>query len=144
MFIGEYNHNIDEKGRLAVPSKFRALLKKGGVVARSLDNYCLTLYPKDQWQIIADKLSNIPLNKLDARAFARLILSGASDVEFDSQGRINVPEYLRKFSKLNKKAVIAGVYDKVEIWNNENWDKYKEKAEENSDRVIEGLGELGL
>lgn len=144
MFIGEYSHNIDEKGRLAVPAKFRMLLKNGGVVARSLDNYCLTLYPKEQWNEIAEKLANISLNQSHARAHARLVLSSAFNAEFDSQGRINVPERLRAFSKIDKKAVITGVYDKLEIWNEENWAKYKEQAEADSERVVEGLGELGL
>ena len=94
MFIGEYQHSLDQKGRLAVPVKFRAELKKGAVVTKGLDN-CLFLYPKSEWQKLAKKLVNLPINKANTRAFSRLMLAGAMEVEFDKQGRIMLPEYLR-------------------------------------------------
>jgi MraZ protein len=143
MFIGEYKHNLDEKGRLAVPVKFRTLLKKGAVVTRGLDN-CLFLYPREQWQKIASKLSNMPVSQSRARAFSRLMLAGAMEVDFDNQGRITLPEYLRTFAGIKRKAVIAGLYDRLEIWDEENWDKYKSGAEKESTNIAESLGELGV
>jgi len=144
MFIGEYNHNLDEKGRLAIPSKFRALLKGGAIVTRGLDN-CLFLYPKKQWAKVAEKLASLPTtSNPSARSYARSTLGGAMDVDFDNQGRIVLPEYLRSFSALKKKVVIVGLYDKLEIWNEENWNKYKTKAEKDNNSIAESLGELGI
>jgi MraZ protein len=143
MFIGEYKHNIDGKGRLAVPAKFRNLLKDGAVVTRGLDN-CLFLYPKEQWKEIAQKLAKLPISQAKARAFSRLMLAGAMDLDFDSQGRISLPEYLRKFAGLSKKAIVAGLYDRLEIWDEDTWDKYKIGTEKESAQIAEALGELGV
>lgn len=143
MFIGEYSHNLDAKGRLAVPAKFREKLKSGAVVTRGLDN-CLFLYTKDQWEKIAEKLANLPISQSKARAFSRLMLAGAMDVEIDAQGRINLPEYLRKYASLNKKAIVAGLFDRLEIWDDAKWDTYKSGAEEESTEIAEALGELGV
>ena len=115
MFIGEYQHNLDNKGRLAIPAKFRALLKGGAVVTRGLDN-CLFLYSKKEWEILAVKLSKLPISQAKARAFSRLMLAGAMDVSIDKQGRIVLPDYLRKYSKITKKVIIAGLYSRLEIW----------------------------
>lgn len=143
MFIGEYKHNLDDKGRLAVPAKFRTILKKGAVVTRGLDN-CLFLYPKEEWEKIAGKLANLPVSQSKARAFSRLMLAGAMDVNIDSQGRINLPEYLRSYAAIGKKAVIAGLYDRLEIWDENNWAKYKSGAEKESANIAEALGDLGV
>jgi MraZ protein len=143
MFIGEYSHNLDSKGRLAVPAKFRILLKGGAVVTRGLDN-CLFLYSKKSWQELAQKLSKLPISQAKARAFSRLMLAGAMDVDFDNQGRITLPEYLRQFGKLNKKTIIAGLYDRLEIWDEDIWNKYKKGAENQSSDIAEALGELGV
>ncbi len=143
MFIGEYNHNLDAKGRLAVPAKFRSMLEEGAVVTKGLDS-CLFLYPKNEWAEIAKKLANLPISQSKARAFSRMMLAGAMDVEFDSQGRITLPEYLRKFANLDKKTIIAGLYDRLEIWNEEDWGKYKEGSESDSSEIAEALGDLGV
>lgn len=143
MFIGEYNHNLDNKGRLAVPAKFRAILKNGAVVTHGLDN-CLFLYSKKEWTEMAKKISNLPVNKANDRAFARLMLAGAMEVDFDRQGRIMLPEYLRKFAFLKKKVVIAGLYDRLEIWDENKWNKYKIGTEKESSAIAEALGELGV
>ncbi len=143
MFIGEYNHNLDDKGRLAIPAKFRTLLKKGGVVTKGLDN-CLFLYTKDQWERIASKLSSLPISQAKARAFARHLLAGAMDLEFDNQGRVTLPEYLRDFSDLKKSVIIAGLYNHLEIWDKGNWDAYKKESEKNSNAIAEELGDLGI
>ncbi len=141
MFIGEYKHNLDNKGRLAVPAKFRKILKTGAVVTRGLDN-CLFLYPKKEWEALAEKLSKLPISQSKARAFSRLMLAGAADVEFDSQGRITLPEHLRKFANLKKKTIIAGLFDRLEIWDEITWNKYKASAEKDNTDIAEALGEL--
>jgi len=143
MFIGEYIHTIDNKGRLAVPIKFRNKLVNGAVVTRGLDN-CLWVYPKEEWDKLAEKLATLPISQSDARAFARLMLAGAMDVELDKQGRIILPAYLRNFANIKNKVVIAGLYNRLEIWDIENWNKYKKGTEENSSVIAEHLGNLGV
>ncbi len=143
MFIGEYNHNLDAKGRLAVPAKFRSLLKNGGVATKGLDG-CLFLYTKTQWKEIAKKLSDLPVSQSKARAFARHFLAGAMNMEFDNQGRVTLPEYLRKFAGLKKNVIVAGLYDHLEIWDKDSWENYKKKSEKNSDAIAEELGDLGI
>lgn len=143
MFIGEYNHAIDEKGRMAIPVKFRSDLAKGAVVTRGLDN-CLFLYSLEEWEKLAEKLSKLPISQANTRAFARLMLAGAMDVETDKQGRIILPEYLRKYAAIQKKVVVAGLYNRLEIWNEDNWNKYKEGKEAQSNDIAEALGELGV
>jgi len=143
MFIGEYKHNLDDKGRLAIPAKFRVSLKKGAVVTKGLDN-CLFLYSKEQFEIIAKKFASLPISQARARAFSRHMLAGAMDVEFDSQGRITLPEYLRSFSDLKKNVVVAGLYNHLEIWNEAAWNKYKTESEKNSNAIAEEMGDLGI
>ncbi len=143
MFIGEYNHNLDDKGRLAIPAKFRNILKKGAVVTKGLDN-CLFLYSKEQFEKIAQKFAALPISQAKARAFSRHMLAGAMDVDFDNQGRITLPEYLRKFSGLKKSTIIAGLYSHLEIWDAEAWETYKSTAEANSNAIAEELGDFGV
>ncbi len=143
MFIGEYNHNLDDKGRLAIPAKFRTILKKGAVVTKGLDN-CLFLYSKEQFDIIAKKFAGLPIGSAKARAFSRHMLAGAMDLEFDNQGRITLPEYLRNFSGLKKKIIVAGLYNHLEIWDEAAWNKYKNESEKNSNAIAEEMGDLGI
>lgn len=143
MFIGEYNHTVDEKGRLAVPVKFRADFKVGAVVTRGLDN-CLFLFTKKSWNELAEKLSKLPISQSKSRAFARLMLAGAMDVKLDTQGRIILPEYLRAFSKLNKKVIVAGVFNRLEIWDENLWNTYKLDVENKSIEIANELGDLGI
>ncbi|MFH1405052.1 MAG: division/cell wall cluster transcriptional repressor MraZ [Patescibacteria group bacterium] len=143
MFIGEYKHNIDEKGRLAVPVKFRAELNKGAVVTRGLDT-SLFLFPKKEWDKLAEKLASLPLGTSTTRAFARLMLAGAMDVLLDKQGRIILPEYLRKYAHMNKSVVVAGLYNRLELWDEKEWEDYKEKTEKDVGDIAEKLGELGV
>ncbi|EKD56131.1 MAG: hypothetical protein ACD_58C00292G0001 [uncultured bacterium] len=143
MFIGEYNHTIDEKGRLALPAKMRGQLLDGAVVTRGLDG-CLFVYTKSEWEKLAEKLANLPLTDANSRAFARLMLAGAMDVEFDKQGRILLPAYLREFANLKSKTIVAGLYSRIEIWNEETWKTYKEGTEKNTDEITKNLAELGI
>lgn len=143
MFIGQYTHNLDDKGRLAIPAKFRSLLKKGAVITKGLDN-CLFLYPKDQFTKMAEKFANLPMGKSQVRALARHMIGGAIDVEFDNQGRVTLPAHLRFFADLNKNTVISGLYNHIEIWNEEKWGGYKEEIEKNSNEIAEALGDLDI
>jgi len=143
MFIGEYSHTIDEKGRLAIPAKFRAALKKGAVVTKGVDN-CLFLYTKEEWKKVAQKLGDLSIAKANSRAIARLMLAGAMDVSLDTQGRISIPEYLRTYANTKKKAVVTGLLSRLEIWDMATWEKYKQETEKSSTDIAEALGELGV
>ena len=143
MFIGEYTISMDSKGRIAVPAKFRSQLNSTAVITRGLDK-SLFIYTKSEWETIAGKLAALPLSKANSRAFARLMLAGAWDLEIDKQGRIIVPEYLRKFASLTKRVVAAGLYNRIEIWDEEAWNAYKSSTERESTAIAEGLGELGV
>ncbi len=143
MFIGEYHHNLDEKGRLAIPVKFRNEFKEGAVVTRGLDN-SLFLYTKKEWKKLAEKLAALPIAQSKSRAFARLMLAGAMDVSLDKQGRIILPDYLRRYAGIKKKAVIAGLYNRLEIWAEDKWENYRQNAEASSNDIAEALGEMGV
>lgn len=143
MFIGEFKHNLDEKNRLAIPVKFRTDLAKGAVITRGLDK-CLFVYSVDEWQKLAHKLTNLPISQAKARAFARLMLAGAMDVCPDKQGRINIPEYLRKYAGLTKEVVVAGLYNRLEVWDSAEWENYSKDTEQSSSEIAEKLGELGV
>ena len=143
MFIGEYKHSIDEKGRLAIPKKFRKRLQKGAVVTRGLDT-SLFLFPKEEWDKLAEKLSSLPLGQSNSRAFARLMLAGAMDVSLDKQGRVVLPEYLRSYASLKKKTIVAGLFNRLEIWDESKWRSYNKKLESDAESVAEKLGELGI
>ncbi|MBI2482700.1 division/cell wall cluster transcriptional repressor MraZ [Candidatus Uhrbacteria bacterium] len=144
MFIGEYHHAIDEKGRVAVPTKYREIFAHGVVITRGLDR-CLFLYPRDAWEVLAGKLAELPLSKANTRSFARFLLAGAMDGELDRQGRMVIPEYLRSFAGLQKTIVLTGLYNRMEIWDATEWDRYRMGAEQGSTAIAEALGpELGV
>ena len=143
MFIGEYRHAIDDKGRLAIPKKFRKTLGQGAVVTRGLDT-ALFLFPKEEWDKLAEKLARLPLGQSNSRAFARLMLAGAMDVPLDKQGRVVLPEYLRAYAGLKKNVVVAGLFTRLELWDEKKWETYKKKVEGDAESVAEKLGELGF
>lgn len=143
MFIGEYQHTLDEKGRLAIPVKFRKKLSGGAVVTRGLDN-CLFVFSMDEWKKLAEKIAALPMTSADSRAFARLMLAGAVDVETDKQGRVIIPEYLREYAGLRKDAVVAGIFNRMEVWDKTAWEKYKAKTEKKAEDIAERMSELGI
>lgn len=143
MLLGEYQHTLDEKGRMALPAKFRKKLEAGAIITRGLDK-CLFVFGKKEWEILAQKLIALPLAQANSRAFSRLMLAGAMDVEIDKQGRILVPDYLREYAQLKKEVVVAGLYNRMEIWEKDIWKQYKEKTESQSEEIAEKLGELGV
>ena len=143
MFIGEFSHNLDSKGRMAIPAKFRQKLTGGAIITLGLD-HCLFVFTNKDWEILAQKLIALPLAQANSRAFSRLMLAGATDVELDKQGRILIPDYLREYAGLKKQAIVAGLYNRIEIWDSEAWKQYKTKTESQSDEIAEKLSELGI
>ncbi len=143
MFIGEYKHSLDSKGRLIVPSKFRDSLGENFIMTKGLDS-CLFVYPQEGWVQLENKLKSLPLTNKDARAFVRFFFAGANECTIDKQGRILIPLSLREHAKLNKDAVIIGVSTRVEIWSREEWDKYNEDDSLSYERIAEKMAELGI
>ena len=142
MFIGEYKHSVDDKGRMAIPAKFRKSLAGGVVVTRGIDPH-LYIFPAEEWAKLADKIAKLSITQANSRAFSRHMLGGASEAEIDSQGRILIPEYLRQHAGISNQAVVIGLYDRVEIWSDERWREHHDKIEQNSQQIAEQLGELG-
>lgn len=138
MLMGEYNHSIDDKLRLIIPSKFREELGEKVIITRGLEN-CLFIYSEKEWQKVVSKLNSLPFTKKDARSFTRMFLSGATDVEFDKQGRIKITKPLSDYAGLIKDCVVIGVNDRLEIWSKENWDNYFNENSENMSEVCEKL-----
>jgi len=143
MIIGQYNYNLDPKKRLTIPTKFRNVLSDGAILTRGIDG-CLFLYPQKQWDELAEKLSKLPLSQSSARSFSRVMIAGAMDVKIDSLGRILIPDYLKDYAKLDKKVVIAGLYDRIEIWDEERWQKYGDTTDVQVENIADGLKELGI
>lgn len=143
MFMGEFNHNIDLKGRIIVPSKFREGLGETFVVTRGLDK-CLFAYPMDEWEILEQKLKKLPLTKKDARAFTRFFFSGAVECEVDKQGRINIPQPLRNYADLEKECVVIGVSNRIEFWAEEKWEDYFQDSEESFAEISENLMDFDI
>ena len=142
MFIGEYEHALDEKNRVSLPKQFRTDLGRKMVMTRGLDN-CLFVYSRKSWETVAAKLQELSFAAADTRGFNRFILSGAAEVEVDAAGRVLIPEHQRVFAGLKKQVVFAGVSDRVEIWDAEAWNKYKADIEKKADQLAEKLGEIG-
>ena len=143
MFIGEYQHTIDPKGRIIMPSKFREGLGEKFVLTKGLDE-CLFVYSLEEWANLEEKLKNLPLASKDARAFIRFFFSGASECEVDKQGRILVPCNLRDFAKLDKEIVITGVSTRIEIWDKNKWETYNDDAGMDADLIAEKMSLLGI
>ncbi|MBM7598692.1 MraZ protein [Virgibacillus halotolerans] len=141
--MGEFQHNIDTKGRIIVPSKFRDELGENFVVTRGLDK-CLFAYPMDEWRNLELKLKKLPLTKKDARAFTRFFFSGAVECEVDKQGRINLPQPLRNYAVLEKECVVIGVSDRIEIWAIDKWEDYFNESEESFAEIAENLMDFDI
>lgn len=143
MLIGEYQHTIDAKGRMIVPAKFREDLGFTFIVTRGLDG-CLYGYPLEQWELIQNKLRDLPQSKKDARAFTRFMNSAAIEVEFDKQGRVNISQTLRAYAGLEKNCRVIGNNDRIEIWNEERWQEYIAETEENFEELAENMINFGF
>jgi len=138
MFMGEYHHTIDEKGRIIIPAKFREMLGDTFIVTRGIEN-CLFVYPNDEWQKIVTKLESLPFTRRDARQFVRFFLSGATIAEFDKQGRVNLTSPLIDYAKLQKDCVVIGTGSRLEIWSKEDWDSFFDSAKDNMSDIAENL-----
>ncbi len=141
MFMSEYNHSIDAKGRMIVPAKFREALGNDFVVTQGLDG-CLFVFPNSEWQVFEEKLRGLPVSNKDARKFTRFFLAGAASVELDSQGRILLPAVLRNYADLKKDAVVVGVGSRVEIWDKDRWEAAT--SFDNMDEIAENMADLGI
>jgi len=143
VFIGEYRHSIDPKRRLSIPAKFRKELGRRAVLTKGLDS-SLVLYSVEEWRKLAERLAGIPMGKEKMRRFVRSRFADAAEVSFDSLGRILIPETLVLHASLDKNVVIAGLYTRIELWNENTWNEYKETAEKSADEIAEELGEQGI
>ena len=143
MFIGEFSYTIDQKKRIAIPSKFRKELGKKAVITRGLDN-CLAVYPMEEWKKLTKKLEALPNSQTDARGFARIMLSGAVDAALDKLGRILIPDYLKNYAVFEKNVVIIGISNRIEIWDEKKWQEYKQKTESEIGDMASRLQELGI
>ena len=138
MFMGEFHHNIDEKGRLIIPSKFRNDLGKKFIITRGIEK-CIFVYSLDEWNNMVNELKELPFTRKNARTFMRMFLSGATECELDNNGRINLPTPLINYASLNKECVVIGVGDRLEIWSNEGFDNFFNENIDNFDEIAETL-----
>lgn len=138
VFLGQHEHSVDDKGRLFLPAKFRERLGSPFVVTKGLDG-CLFIYPLREWEVISQRLQEMTTSRSDARAFTRLFFSGAAELDFDKQGRINIPEPLRQHAMLAKDAVVIGAGRRVEVWSAASWQDYSSNALKNYEQVAEEL-----
>lgn len=142
MFIGEYQHSIDNKNRMKVPAKLKEGLSNVFIMTKGLDG-CLYAYPVDEWKKLEEKLKSLPITNKDARAFVRFIFSGAAEIEIDKQGRALIPQNLIEYASIVKDIVSIGVSTRVEIWSREKWNEYNEKNID-YDKIAEKMSELGI
>ena len=138
MFMGEFHHNVDEKGRLIIPSKFRNDLGNKFIITRGIEK-CLFIYSLDEWNRIIDKLKELPFTRKDARTFMRMFLSGATECELDNNGRINIPNPLKEYANIQKEVIVIGVNERLEIWSNEGFNNFFNDNIDNFDEIAEGL-----
>lgn len=143
MFLGEYQHTIDSKGRLFIPAKFRIDLGERFIVTKGLDG-CLFVYPMAGWNELEDKLKKLPMTQKDARAFTRFFFAGANESELDKQGRVMVPVTLRNYAQLSKEIMILGVGNRLEIWDLEKWNQYNGDVEQSFEQLAELMNQYGL
>ncbi len=143
MLLGEYRHNVDVKGRVSVPSKFRGDLGQSFIVTKGLDN-CLFMYSKSEWETFENKLKALPLTNNDARSFMRFFFAGATECEVDKQGRINIPQLLREYAGIKKDVVIVGVSTRAEIWDSSKWEEYTSSDSLNGNKIASQMSNLGI
>lgn len=141
--MGEYQHSLDEKGRVIIPAKFRESLGATFVITRGLDN-CLFVYPQNEWSQLEQKMKALPFTRADARAFTRFFFSGAVECELDKQGRVTIPGTLRSYGRLEKECIVIGVSNRVEIWGKEHWESYFHQSEDSFNEIAEKIVDFDL
>jgi MraZ protein len=143
VFLGEFEHTIDEKGRVAIPARFREEIQEGFIITRGFDN-CLQAFPRPTWQDLAQRISTLSLGNEEARHLRRLLFSGANEVTFDRQGRILIPQNLREYASLSEKVVIAGMHTFFELWSPERWQTVLSTLDSSGRIIAEQLADLGV
>lgn len=143
MLIGEFHYNIDQKGRLMIPAKFRNRFGMEAIITKGLET-CLFIFPKDEWEKVVEKILKLPISQANSRAFTRLLLAGAYESLIDNQGRVLIPEYLRNYARLQKKVVVIGLYSRIELWDEDIWEKYRKESESQAQEIAEKLSDLGI
>lgn len=143
MLIGQYQHTIDSKKRLALPVKFRGELGTNVIVTKGVEN-CLVIYTEKEWEVVSQKLGNLPISHSDARSFTRHLLASATEVSLDKLGRILIPDYLKEYAGLKKNVVVCGLSNRLEVWESAKWDSYSKDAEKGVEEIVSKLGPLGI
>jgi MraZ protein len=143
MLIGEYIHTLDPKKRLSLPSKFRKEIGKKVIITRGLD-HCLFVYSVSEWKKFSEKLGELSMGQADTRAFNRFLLGGAIETDVDASGRILIPDFLKDFANLKSKVVLAGLHNRIEVWNEKAWKQYTSGVEQKADTLAEKLGDIGM
>ncbi len=143
MFMGEYQHTVDEKGRMIIPAKFREELGESFVLTRGLDK-CIFGYPMTEWEVLEEKMKSLPFTKKDARAFTRFFFSGATECQLDKQGRVNIAGTLRQYAGLEKECVVIGVSNRLEIWDKAVWEEYFNASEDSFSEIAESMMDFDL
>ena len=143
MFYGEYQHSVDAKGRVIIPSKFRDELGEKFIITKGLDN-CLFAYSSEEWTNLETKLRSLPFTDKDVRAFVRFFFAGATECELDKQGRILIPQNLREYASLEKDVYIIGVSTRVEVWDKSKWESYSGDENMSADNIAEKMAMLGI
>ena len=143
MFLGEYKHNCDDKNRLRLPPKFKKEISGGLILTKGNDG-CLFIVPKNQFEVILEKINNLPMFDSKAQLPIRMLFSSAVELQEDNQGRFLLPLNLKDFAKINKDVIFIGVGNRIELWSQENWNSYCEKANSNFDQILSNLGEYGI
>lgn len=143
MLIGQYEHTIDNKKRLALPAKFRGELGDKVIITKGVEN-CLVVYTEKEFRIMSEKISNLTISQSEARSFTRIMLAGAMEIGLDKLGRVLIPDYLKKYAGLKKNVVICGLSNRAEIWDSEEWSSYTKKAEKGVDEIVSKLGSFGI
>jgi len=143
MLIGQYQHTIDNKKRLALPVKFRGELGSKVIITKGVEN-CLVIYTEKEWEIMSQKLGNLPISQREARSFTRHLLASATEVILDKLGRILIPDYLKEYAGLKKNVIVCGLSNRLEIWEEKKWQNYSKNAEKGVEEIVSKLGPLGI
>jgi len=143
MLIGQYDHTIDSKKRLALPAKFRGELGDKVIITKGVEN-CLVIYTEKEWETMSTKLSNLPISQIEARSFTRFVLAGAMEITLDKLGRVLIPDYLKEYAGLDKNVVICGLSNRLEVWDSAKWDAYRKNDEKGVVEIVSKLGPLGI
>lgn len=143
MLIGEYRHTMDDKNRLSLPSKFRKEMGKKIIITRGLDR-CLFVYPVGEWKKFSDKISALSIGSSEGRGFSRAMLGGAAEIDVDGSGRVLIPDHLKGYATLSSKVVVAGIHNRIELWNEELWNAYTSNVEVEANALAQKLADIGM